>query len=75
MTTKTLRMPESLAEAIRQVAEAEHVEESTAMRKLLRLGYDFYVAEQYRTGAMGLLIHKETRYSKTWASSPIMASD
>ena len=47
MKTKTLRLPDNLAEAVREVGATEHVEESTAMRKLMHMGYDLYVAEQY----------------------------
>ena len=54
MTTKTLRMPGDLAAAVHAVGVDEHIEESTAMRKLLRMGYDLYVAEQYRAGRISL---------------------
>jgi hypothetical protein len=54
MTTKTLRLSDSLADAVRELGTAEHIEESTAMRKLLRMGYDLYVAEQYRAGRLSL---------------------
>jgi hypothetical protein len=54
MTTKTLRLPEDLTAAVHAVGTAEHVEESTAMRKLLRMGYELYTAEQYRAGRMTL---------------------
>jgi len=54
MTTKTLRMPGDLAAAVHDVGVDEHIEESTAMRKLLRMGYDLYVAEQYRGGRISL---------------------
>lgn len=54
MTTKTLRLPDSLADAVRELGAAEQIEESTAMRKLLRMGYDLYVAEQYRAGRFSL---------------------
>ena len=54
MTTKTLRLSDSLAEAVREIGTAEHIEESTAMRKLLRMGYDLYLAQQYRAGRMSL---------------------
>jgi hypothetical protein len=54
MTTKTLRMPVNLAAAVHEVGVSEHIEESTAMRKLLRMGYDLYVAEQYRAGRISL---------------------
>jgi hypothetical protein len=50
MKTKTLRLSDDLAEAIRELGAAEHIEESTAMRKLLRMGYELHLAEQYREG-------------------------
>jgi len=54
MTTKTLRLPDDLVAAVRDVKATEHVEESTAMRKLLHMGYDLYLAEQYRAGRISL---------------------
>jgi hypothetical protein len=54
MTTKTLRLSDSLAEAVRELGTAEHIDESTAMRKLLRMGYNVYVAEQYRARRISL---------------------
>ena len=54
MTTKTLRLPDRLAAAVREVGATEHVEESTAMRKLLQLGYNVHTAEQYRVGRISL---------------------
>jgi len=54
MTTKTLRMPGNLAAAVRDVGVAEHIEEATAMRKLLRMGHNLYMAEQYRAGRISL---------------------
>ena len=54
MTTKTLRLPDALTAAVRDVGRSEHVEESTAMRKLLRMGYELYLAEHYRHGALSL---------------------
>jgi predicted HTH domain antitoxin len=54
MTTKTLRLPEVLATAVHDVGAREDIEDSTAMRKLLRMGYDAYLAEQYRLGRLTL---------------------
>jgi hypothetical protein len=54
MTTKTLRLPDDLVAAVRDVKATEHVEEATAMRKLLHMGYDLYLAEQYRAGRISL---------------------
>ncbi len=54
MITKTLRLSESLAEAIRDLGDTEHIEEATAMRKLLIMGYEMHLAEQYRSGRLSL---------------------
>ena len=54
MITKTVRLSEGLSEAIRELGDAEHIEESTAMRKLLWMGYEMYLAEQYRSGCLSL---------------------
>ena len=50
MVTKSLRLSDFLADAIRETGRAEQIEESAAMRKLLYRGYGFYLAEQYRAG-------------------------
>jgi len=54
MTTKTLRLPDTLTEAVRDVGRREHIEESTAMRKLLSMGYELYLAGQYDRGAISI---------------------
>jgi hypothetical protein len=54
MTTKTLRLPDVLAAAVHEVGSREDIEDSTAMRKLLRMGYETYLAEQYRLGKISL---------------------
>ena len=50
MITKSLRLSDSMVSAIREIGRAEQIEESVAMRKLLRMGYGLYLAEQYRAG-------------------------
>jgi hypothetical protein len=54
MKTKTLRLPDELVGAVREVGSAERVEESAAMRKLLSLGYERYLAERYQAGHLTL---------------------
>jgi len=54
MTTKTLRLPDALTEAVRDVGRSEHVEEATAMRRLLAMGYELYLAGQYRRGSVSI---------------------
>lgn len=50
MVTKSLRLSDSLVDAIRETGRAEQIEESAAMRKLLSMGYGLYLAEQYGAG-------------------------
>lgn len=54
MKTKTLRLSDELVSAVRDVGAAEHIEESAAMRKLLHLGYERYLADRYRASAITL---------------------
>jgi len=54
MTTKTLRLPDDLITAVQTVEHAEHIEESTAMRKLMRMGFELYTARLYQTGQISL---------------------
>ncbi len=54
MTTKTLRLPDMLTDAVREVGRYEHIEEATAMRKLLSMGYEVYLAELYRRGTVSI---------------------
>ena len=50
MITKSLRLSDSMVSAIREIGRAEQIKESAAIRKLLRMGYGLYLAEQYRAG-------------------------
>lgn len=54
MRTKSIRMPEELMSAIEMVEKEEKIEEATAIRKLLRIGYETYVANMYRFGKLSL---------------------
>ena len=54
MTTKTLRLPDGLLRAIHHVEETEKIEEATAMRKLLRMGFELHTANLYRDGRLSL---------------------
>ena len=54
MKTKSIRMPDELMSAIEIVEREEKVEEATAIRKLLRIGYETYLANMYRFGKLSL---------------------
>ncbi|HSF19467.1 MAG TPA: hypothetical protein VLK65_28345 [Vicinamibacteria bacterium] len=54
MKTKSIRIPKEMAEAIAVVEKEEQIEESTAMRKLIRMGFETYVGNLYRDGRITL---------------------
>ncbi len=54
MKTKSIRLPDDMVQAVKLVEKREHIEEATAVRKLIRVGFETYVAELYRTGAVSL---------------------
>ena len=43
-----------MLKAIELVQSREHIEESTAIRKLIRIGLEIYIARLYRQGAITL---------------------
>jgi hypothetical protein len=54
MHTKTVRIPDRLLQAIELVESREHIEESTAIRKLIRTGLETYIARLYERGEITL---------------------
>jgi predicted HTH domain antitoxin len=54
MKTKSIRIPKEMVEAIGLVEREEKIEESTAMRKLIRMGFETYVGNLYREGKITL---------------------
>jgi hypothetical protein len=54
MRTKSIRVPEEMMAGIKLVEDHEHIEESTAIRKLIRTGLEAYVANLYRQGEITL---------------------
>ena len=54
MSVRSIRISEDLETAIRYVAEREHAEQAQSLRKLARLGFEAYVAGQYRAGEVSL---------------------
>ena len=47
-------MPDDLLDAIALVEKEEKIEETTAVRKLIKIGYEAYLAELYETGKLSL---------------------
>jgi predicted HTH domain antitoxin len=54
MKTKTIRLPEEILRGIAYRAEKEDIEESTAIRKLLREGLMEYATKLYKEGEITL---------------------
>ena len=54
MGVRSIRITEDLKTAIRYVAEREHAEQAQSLRKLVRMGFEAYIAGQYRAGEVSL---------------------
>lgn len=54
MITKSIRMPEDLLDAIMVVEKEEKIEETTAIRKLIKIGYETYISDLYKSGKLSL---------------------
>lgn len=54
MKTKSIRIPTDIISALSFVGKEEKVEESTAMRKLIRIGFETYVGKLYKDGKVTL---------------------
>lgn len=54
MKTKSLRIPEDMISAIELIEKEEKIEEATAMRKLMRIGFETYVSNLYKYGRVTL---------------------
>lgn len=54
MNVKSVRISNDMEKAIRYVAQSEKIEKSQSIRKLARLGFEFYVAKSYERGRLTL---------------------
>ncbi|MBI4620196.1 MAG: UPF0175 family protein [Desulfobacterales bacterium] len=54
MRVKSLRIPEDMDKAIEYVAKSEKVEKTQSLRKLTRIGFEYYVAKSYERGKLTL---------------------
>lgn len=54
MITKSIRMPDDLLNAITIVEKEEKIEETTAIRKLIKIGYETYISDLYKAGKLSL---------------------
>lgn len=49
-----MRIPEDIDKAIGYVARAEKIEDTHSLRKLARMGFESYVAREYKAGKITL---------------------
>ena len=54
MKVKSMRIPEDIDQAINYVSRLEKIEKTQSLRKLARLGFEYYVAKNYRDGRISL---------------------
>ena len=54
MKVKSMRIPEDIDQAINYVSKLEKIEKAQSLRKLARLGFEYYVARNYREGRITL---------------------
>lgn len=54
MKVKSIRIPEDIDRAIEYVAQSEKLEKTQSLRKLTRMGFEFYTAKSYERGRLSL---------------------
>lgn len=54
MKVRSLRIPQDIEQAIEYVSEVEKTEKTQSLRKLARLGFEYYVAKAYGDGRVTL---------------------
>jgi predicted HTH domain antitoxin len=54
MKVRSIRIPEDIDKAIEYVARLEKLEKTQSIRKLTKLGFEFYTAKSYEKGKLTL---------------------
>ena len=54
MKVKSIRIPDDIDKSIEFVARLEKLEKTQSLRKLTRLGFEFYTAKSYEKGKLTL---------------------
>ena len=54
MKVKSMRIPEDIDQAIEYVSKVEKIEKTQSLRKLARVGFEYYVAKTYKEGKITL---------------------
>jgi predicted HTH domain antitoxin len=54
MRVKSIRIPQDIDNAIEYVSKIEKIDKTQSFRKLARIGFEYYVANEYRKGRITL---------------------
>ena len=54
MKVKSIRIPDDIDQAINYVSQLEKIENTQSLRKLARIGFEYYVAKSYKEGRITL---------------------
>ena len=54
MKVKSIRIPDDIDQAINYVSKLEKIEKTQSLRKLAKIGFEYYVAKSYKEGRITL---------------------
>ena len=54
MKVKTIRIPDDLEKAVDFVSSQEKIDKTQSFRKLIRVGFEYYLCQLYRDGRIGI---------------------
>jgi predicted HTH domain antitoxin len=54
MKVRSIRVPQDIDRAIEYVSRAEKIEKNQSLRKLARVGFEYYMAKNYQEGKVTL---------------------
>jgi predicted HTH domain antitoxin len=54
MKVTSMRIPDDIDQAINYVSQLEKIEKTQSLRKLARIGFEYYVAKSYKEGRISL---------------------
>ena len=54
MKVKSIRIPDDIDQAVNYVSQLEKIEKTQSLRKLARIGFEYYVAKNYKEGRITL---------------------
>ena len=54
MKVKSIRIPDDIDQAINYVSQLEKIEKTQSLRKLAKIGFEYYVAKNYKEGRITL---------------------